>query len=218
MRCGSDGDEIANTAMCELRVIGRGRTNCPVPSAQCPVTPAPDHWARGTGFWALSESVERICKPNSVFLADEDHSSVTRVAAVIEQPTRKLDNGNGRFHRFPIWSCSAGGLPCRRRSRGTRCALTAPFHPCLLPSALRLSGRSAVCSLLHFPSRCRAWTLSSLLPVGVRTFLRSAKQDGDPPIRSTQESLTGRSRRKLLLLNCSFFSSLEPLSACRHGK
>src|SRR5205814_5227293 len=21
--------------------------------------------------------------------------------------------GNGRFHCFPIWSCSAGGLPCR---------------------------------------------------------------------------------------------------------
>src|SRR6266496_2965584 len=39
---------------------------------------------------AASESVERICKPNSVSLAGEDHSSVTRVAAVIEQPTRKL--------------------------------------------------------------------------------------------------------------------------------
>jgi len=110
--------------------------------------------------------VERICKPNSVFLADEDHSSVTRVAAVIEQPTRKLSNGNGWFHRFPIWSCSAGGLPCRRRSRGTRCALTAPFHPC--HPAER---DSAVCFLLHCPSRCRAWMLSSLLPVGVRTFL-----------------------------------------------
>ena len=32
--------------------------------------------------------------------------------------------------------------------------------------------RSAVCSLLHFPSRRRAWPLASLLPVGVRTFLR----------------------------------------------
>jgi len=29
----------------------------------------------------------------------------------------------------------------------------------------------AVCFLLHCPSRCRAWMLSSLLPVGVRTFL-----------------------------------------------
>src|SRR5438270_663956 len=117
--------------MREFGVIARGLVKCPVPGAQCPVTPA-STWALGTGHWALTlgRSVERICKPNSVFLADEDHSSVTRVAAVIEQPTRKLSNGNGRFHRFPIWSCSAGGLPCRRRSRGTRCALTAPFHPC----------------------------------------------------------------------------------------
>src|SRR5947207_12118384 len=41
--------------------------------------------------------------------------------------------------------------------------------------------------LLHFPSRCRAWTLSSLLPVGVRTFLHPAERDSDPPIRSTRE-------------------------------
>ena len=93
----------------------------------------------------VRKSVERICKPNSVFLADEDHSSVTRVAAVIEQPTRKLSNGNGRFHRFPIWSCSAGGLPCRRRSRGTRCALTAPFHPCLRSRSAGPVRRFAFC-------------------------------------------------------------------------
>ena len=31
--------------------------------------------------------------------------------------------------------------------------------------------------LLHFPSRRRAWTLSSLLPVGVRTFLHPAEAE-----------------------------------------
>ena len=39
--------------------------------------------------------------------------------------------------------------------------------------------------LLHFPSRRRAWTLSSLLPVGVRTFLHIFRC-GDPPVRSTR--------------------------------
>src|SRR5712691_6220360 len=179
----SDGDEMASTAMCAFRVIARGLTRCRVPGAGCRFMDC-SYPARGTRHSAL-RSVERTCKPNSVSLAGEDHSSVTRVAAVIEQPTRKLDNGNGLFHRFPIWSCSAGGLPCRRRSRGTRCALTAPFHPCLRRPALR-GGGSAVCFLLHFPSRCRAWTLSSLLPVGVRTFLRTSRY-GDPPIRSTRE-------------------------------
>src|SRR5262249_61765622 len=97
----------------------------------------------------------------------------------------EADDGNGRFHRFPIWSCSAGGLPCRRRSRGTRCALTAPFHPCPPPLRLRSASGSAVCSLLHFPSRCRAWPLASLLPVGVRTFLRP---QGAAILRSTSHA------------------------------
>src|SRR5271156_5453839 len=31
--------------------------------------------------------------------------------------------------RFPIWSCSRWGLPCRQALPPARCALTAPFHP-----------------------------------------------------------------------------------------
>ena len=38
-----------------------------------------------------------------------------------------------RSARFPIWSCSRWGLPCRRMLPPARCALTAPFHP-YLPS------------------------------------------------------------------------------------
>ena len=87
-----------------------------------------------------------------------------------ELPRRSSDlpegtSGNGRFRYLPIWSCSAGGLPCHPHSRGMRCALTAPFHPYPIPKV------EAVYSLLHFPSRHHAWTLSSLLPVRVRTFL-----------------------------------------------
>src|SRR3954453_14449490 len=42
--------------------------------------------------------VEWTCKPNSVPLAEaggEDHSSATRVAAVVKQPTRKLITETG---------------------------------------------------------------------------------------------------------------------------
>ena len=56
-----------------------------------------------------------------------------------------------------------------------------------LPPVPHCGTSSAVYSLLHFPSRFRAWTLSSLLPVGVRTFLHPAERDGDPPVRSTHE-------------------------------
>src|SRR5947209_7431623 len=50
--------------------------------------------------------------------------------------------------------------------------------------ALGMPARSAVCSLLHFPSRRRAWPLASLLPVRVRTFL-DALPRRDPPVHST---------------------------------
>ena len=43
---------------------------------------------------------------------------------------------------------------------------------------------SAVCSLLHFPSRRRASRLWSTLPCGVRTFLRDLKDPGDRLSRS----------------------------------
>src|SRR5437016_10317858 len=43
---------------------------------------------------------------------------------------------------FPIWPCSRWGLPCRRVLPPTRCALTAPFHPCRSRQGL---GRSALC-------------------------------------------------------------------------
>jgi len=99
---------------------------------------------------------------------------------VIEQPTRKLSNGNGRFHRFPIWSCSAGGLPCRRRSRGTRCALTAPFHP-YLPRLAARDRRFVFCCTVRrvaapgcYPACCPSeFGLSSVPPSGT-AILRSA--------------------------------------------
>ncbi len=51
-----------------------------------------------------------------------------------------------------------------------RCALTAPFHPYLIP----LRGPSAVCSLLHW-SWVSPPALPGTLPYGARTFLPSAR-------------------------------------------
>ena len=54
---------------------------------------------------------------------------------------------------FPIWPCSRWGLPCRRVLPPTRCALTAPFHPCRSRQGL---GRSALCCTFRglAPPRC----------------------------------------------------------------
>ena len=118
-------------------------------------------------------------KPNSVpphayARSGGDHSSATRVAAVVKQPTRRLIRKRA-VPLPPYLVLLRRGFAMPSRSRGPRCALTAPFHPCLTAPRLRSGPRSAVCSLLHFPSRHRAWPLASLLPVGVRTFLRISR-------------------------------------------
>jgi hypothetical protein len=166
-----------------------------------------------------SKSVERICKPNSV-LCEEGGSFICHSRYRGGRATYpEAFNGNGRFHCFPIWSCSAGGLPCHRRSRAMRCALTAPFHPYRRAAS---GNAPAVCFLLHFPSDYPAWMLSSLLPVGVRTFLRT-RGCGDPPIRSTPpEDNRGRgglnpaSTTKIVLVNDCGLSDLQTMSARRH--
>jgi hypothetical protein len=127
--------------------------------------------------------VKRICKPNSVPL----RVKIIHLPLALPRWSSNLpgsSDGHGRVRRFPIWSCSAGGLPCRRRSRGPRCALTAPFHP--YPIRLLAKPNLAVSFCCTFrrvtaPGRypaCCPWEfgLSSIPP----------KRDGDLPIRFTQ--------------------------------
>ncbi len=66
---------------------------------------------------------------------------------------------------------------------------------------------SAVCSLLHFPSGRPAWTLSSTLPFGVRTFLNELRQ---------QFAATVRQARTMILRLCELPSTCEPPSKPRH--
>jgi len=71
---------------------------------------------------------------------------------------------------FPIWSCSRWGLPCRRMLPPTRCALTAPFHPCRHCIAAAL-GRSALCCTFRGLAPPRRY----LAPCPVEPGLSSAK-------------------------------------------
>ena len=64
------------------------------------------------------------------------------------------------FGLAPGGVCRAGLLP------GSRCALTAPFHPCR-PSGEDVGG----IFLLHFPSARAAQGLPGTVPCGARTFL-----------------------------------------------
>ena len=115
----------------------------------------------------------------------EDHSSATRVAAVVKQPTRKLITETGGsmtslFGLAPQGVCRAVHAYAERGA-----LLPHRFTLTSSPSALRPRARSAVYSLLHFPSRRHAWPLASLLPVRVRTFLDVSRRR-DPPVHSTR--------------------------------
>ena len=70
------------------------------------------------------------------------------------------------FGLAPGGVCRAGPLP------DSRCALTAPFHPCR-PVETVLGG----IFLLHFPSACAAQALPGTVPCGARTFLGIVSND-----------------------------------------
>ncbi len=104
-------------------------------------------------------------KPSSVPTeVGEGHFSGTALSGRLMQPTRDSDGADRPSS--PMWPCSGRGLPCDPLLPGARCALTAPFHPCLCPE-----GPSAVYSLLHFPSPRGARELPGVLSCGARTFL-----------------------------------------------
>ena len=116
----------------------------------------PDPATRGRRERASSKSsISRILSPFGV--------TVIPLGAGSPPPSSNLPGSLGRasLKRSPIWSCSAWGLPSRRRCRRRWCALTAPFHPYrprLTPASRggpRRGTRPAVCSLLHYPSRFR---------------------------------------------------------------
>ena len=137
------------------------------------VKPAPPPGrARGAGRTGV---VSRVLCPDpgwgraGSFIWDPDRSE-----------PRAAHPGLGRGRR-PLVLYSAllrVGFAMRPPLPAARCALTAPFHPCLCPG-----GPSAVCSLRHFPSPRGARALPGTLPCGARTFLRPASP-GDSRRRS----------------------------------
>ncbi len=92
------------------------------------------------------------------------------------------------FGLAPDGVCRAGRLP------GSRCALTAPFHPCR-PAGAVLGG----IFLLHFPSARAAQALPGIAPCGARTFLGIPKDDATvwpaPPRAVSHEARLSRRRR-----------------------
>src|SRR3954452_13757597 len=105
----------------------------------------------------------------------DGHSSATPVARRLKQPTRTAARTRvGAFAKpwrksrcrpysvlLPVGFAVPFPLP------ETRCALTAPFHPCLGNT----QRAAAVCSLWHCPWGCPRRMLSGTVCPGARTFL-----------------------------------------------
>ena len=164
---------------------------------------------------AWSGSVSRILSP----LPREDHSSVTRVAAVIEQPTRKLlaETGGSIASLFGLAPQGVCRAVATRVGRGAllphRFTLTAARLRGrvggLFSVALSVASRRLV---VNQPAARLEFGLSSM-PCGtaiLRSAPRTGAQQGECRNRSRGE-FTEIGRVKLLL-----FRDLETMSACRH--
>ena len=101
-----------------------------------------------------------------------------------------------RLARFPIWSCSRWGLPCRQVLPPARCALTAPFHPCRPQHLPRRLGRTMPTSPVA--NGCVLGGLLSVAlsvgsrPPGVTWHLIRRSPDFPPPPLAREQRLPGR--------------------------
>ena len=114
-----------------------------------------------------SRPVSRVLSPRSLTVPGE--ADIPLGPALPQGSSELPGSAAGRRCRakrlLPYLPLHRVGLAVPPVSPRARCALTAPFHPCL-----RLSP-PAVCSLWRCPASRLGWTLSSTLPCGARTFL-----------------------------------------------
>jgi len=101
--------------------------------------PIASHW-QATATKKGSRPISRVLSRTTIHLGRES----PRVSSDLPGSPREPRVPALRPARFPIWSCSRWGLPCRRVLPPARCALTAPFHPYRRRIAAAL-GRSALC-------------------------------------------------------------------------
>ena len=117
----------------------------------------------------FSEAAEWACKPNPVPRGVAAIHLGPPLPTGLVHPTR--DSSEPGRLIAPYLGLLAVGFAVPRTSPPARCALTAPFHPCLCCRRARRQP-SAVCFLWHFPWDHSRWPLATTVPCPVRTFLR----------------------------------------------
>ena len=126
--------------------------------------------ARRCGTDLVRKFRQGACKPGSVrrAVSERTHAARAAIPLGLALPQGSSDQPGRSMRNTPVDPCEPTrrpysvllrvGFTMRALLPVPRCALTAPFHPCLCPE-----GPSAVCSLWHFP-----WTsLQAGRPAGV---------------------------------------------------
>lgn len=124
----------------------------------------------------------------------------------------------GHAYRIPIWSCFRWGLPCHELLPAMRCALTAPFHPYLIPLARAIGGLLSVALVVGFPPR------RYLAPCPMEPGLSSpppVSPEEDDDEAATVWSASARSiegLRALVTPRCAFQSPVSRRYYVKHGR
>jgi len=121
----------------------------------------------------LEQAISRVLFPEAMLgtVRNDDHSSSLDVAIKIERPTRGFRRTT---LKLPLFGLAPDGVCIAPIVTGGTGKLL-PHHFTLTWWKGLCPSYQAVSFLLHFPSRRRDWTLSSILSCGARTFLPSAQ-------------------------------------------
>lgn len=131
--------------------------------------------------------------------------AVIPLGAASPQRSSNLPGSNAGRAKGSLFGLAPGGVCRTGLLPDSRCALTAPFHPCR-PSGEDVGG----IFLLHFPSACAAQALPGTLPCGARTFLG---------IPEGMTRLPGRLRQGAFYrIPCPRMIKCEDASAAMHAR
>ncbi len=161
----------------ELRA--QNRVDLTTPSTHLCVRPSTKSRRRGAvartelRAHVFGKRISRVLSPS--FRPGARHLSGTTVARRLERPTRgpAAEATSTRAASHPCLALLRVGFTMRRLLPAPRCALTAPFHPCLCASLRRRHRRSALCGTFQrlaasgrYPAPCPVELgLSSAAPV-----------------------------------------------------
>ena len=152
-------------------------------------TPRPE--GRGVGLLTS-------CKPSSVPIGHE----ALRVTIMSLEPSSPMtsstlpvspaDHGCGPRTARDCLRLHAVGFAVPRPSPAERCALTAPFHPCLRPKPHR---RSVLCGTVPDPQSTGRWALPTTVILSCSDFPRGSEDPRDRPLAGPSVAAAGRQGR-----------------------